>query len=351
MLKHNLRDYHQNILITGGCGFIGSNLAKHLLETYDDVNITLLDNISTGSLNNITQLLSKYGERITYKHVDLSDNNQVNKLINEIDFNKIEICFHFAASIGVKLINDEPYKSMINSMKITENMINIFNRFNIKVIYGSTSEVYGETIHNCGSCETDNLSILPTSSPRSSYAASKLFTEHLLQAQSFKSIIVRFFNVVGTSQKPDYGHILPNFIERLSNKEKMIIHNNGTDVRSYCHIDDVCEMLGVLLDKYYNYPMVLNIGERYNTISVIDLADLFVEHYYNRLGNFATLEEHIELIPFDKVYKNSSVINNRFPNTSKINEVYWELTNKKLHTKPISLIVMDIIYEYKKGNV
>ena len=308
---------HTKIIVTGAAGFIGSNLVKELLKD-KDVEILALDNYKTGSESNLEGLDYK---RLTRVCVDLDESESVKNLHSIIDFSKYTLCYHFAASIGVKEILENPKKSLINSMNITNNMIPIFNKYNIKVIYSSTSETYGESSFG-GSCEDDNLSILPTCSSRSSYAASKLFTEHLLRSYNFECTIVRFFNVVGKDQKHDYGHVMPNFIKDAKAGVPLLVHDDGESVRSYCYIDDAVRMLLALAFKDVKYQPVYNIGVRGNKIETGDLADLII--------NMLDSDSCLEYVPFKKKYPKGDQIEIRYPDCTLINKLLLDLDMYKI---------------------
>lgn len=295
------------ILITGGCGFIGSSLAKSLL--YDGHKVVLIDNFSTGrkenieSINNLNCLLH---------NVDLS-NNQNSDKIEEI-IKDIDVCFHFAASIGVSLIANDPKGTFKNSTKINDVLFPLFEKYNTKVIYSSTSEVYGETKTSFGSTERDKLEILPVQGNRGSYACSKLFSEFLLRSYNFPSIIVRFFNIVGPSQVQDYGHVLPKFISAAKSNKDLIVHNDGTQVRSFCDIRDCVEMLKLLLDDKHNNE-IYNIGSSQNICNIAALAQIVIDTTKSK--------SNIINIPFEEALGSQfEEISIRFPNTNKISQYY-----------------------------
>lgn len=295
------------ILITGGCGFIGSSLAKSLL--CDGHKVILIDNCSTGRKENIEDIKDL---NCSLHIMDLSDSNNLDKL-NEI-IKDIDICYHLAASIGVKLINSDPNGSFINSSRINNNLFPLFEKYKTKVIYSSTSEVYGETKSSIGSKEDDKFEILPLQDSRSSYAASKIYSEFLLKSYNFPSIIVRFFNIVGPSQVQDFGHVIPKFINSALKNESLIIYNDGTQVRSFCDIRDCVQMLKLLIDNKHNGE-IYNIGSDKNVCNVSTLAQTII--------NVSNSKSYIETKEFSEVYGNKfGEIQNRFPNTQKISQYY-----------------------------
>lgn len=295
-----------HILITGGAGFIGHNLAKRLL--HDGHRITILDNFYTSCSDNIEVL----SEKIKFYNIDLSDENNINEISNLVS--DVDVVYHLAASIGVKLVQNNMSKTLHNSLKINDILFPIFQKYNVKVIFSSTSEVYGETTEKSGSKETDVLKILPPGKPRGSYACSKLLSEFLIKSYTFKSVIVRFFNIVGTGQVSDYGHVLPKFIELAKKNEPITVFHDGQMIRSYCDIRDAIEMLALLLDDEHD-GHIYNIGSSCKPISVLDLAKNVIE--------ISNSKSKIKFIPFNEALGvQFEEIFVRFPNTEKINKFY-----------------------------
>jgi UDP-glucose 4-epimerase len=296
-----------NILITGGCGFIGSSLAKSLLA--DGHKVILIDNFSTGRAKNIEDINDM---NATLHNWDLSDpwySDKLDKLLKDVD-----VCYHLAASIGVKLVQEDPKGTFLNSTKINDVLFPLFEKHNTKVIYSSTSEVYGETKKATGSEETDKLEIYPVQKPRGSYACSKLFSEFLIRSYNFPSVIVRFFNIVGPSQVQDYGHVLPKFINSAKNNRDVTVFHDGTQVRSYCDIRDCVEMLKLLLDDKHNSE-IYNIGNSENVCNVATLAQTVID--------LTKSKSRIINIPFEEALGSQfEEIYIRFPNTQKISKYY-----------------------------
>ena len=212
------------------------------------------------------------------------------------------------------LFQEKPKETFLNSTKINDNLFPLFEKHQVKVIFSSTSEVYGETKNRDGSKETDHLEIHPVQKPRGSYACSKLFSEFMLRAHTFPTVIVRFFNIVGPTQVPDYGHVLPRFIECAANNVTVPVYGSGRQVRSFCDIRDAVEMLILLIGNEHNGE-IYNIGNDANICDVSTLAQevikvvgskSFIEHiaFKDALGD-----------QFEEIYI-------RYPNTDKINKYY-----------------------------
>lgn len=286
-----------NIMITGGAGFIGSSLARELKNEHD---IIIVDNFSTGSEDNIKNLIQK---GIKVHDLDLASTNSIKYMDRYLK--NIDVVYHFAASIGVDLVLNNSSETLLNSFNINNNMFPLFEKHSVKVIFSSTSEVYGETSID-GAKETDNLSIMST--PRGSYASAKLTSEFLLRSYNFPYVITRFFNIVGPSQVGHYGHVLPKFISAAINNESLKIYNGGKSIRSFCDIRDAVQMLKILLDDKHNGE-IYNIGSDFNTVSIKNLAFMVI----------SILNSESE---FENIEKDNEDIHYRVPNTDKINKYY-----------------------------
>ena len=293
------------ILITGGAGFNGSCLAKSLLE--DGHEIFIIDNFNTSKQSNISDIIN----RINFLELNLDNNDtcEAEKIISEMD-----VIYHFASSIGVKLIQEKPTISLHNSMNINNHLLPLFELYQKKVIFSSTSEVYGETKNRDGSRETDNLEIYPSQKPRGSYACSKLMTEFLIRSYTFPNTIVRFFNIVGPTQLPDYGHVLPRFIDKIINKEDLVVYGDGKQIRSFCDIRDAVEMLKLLINDVHNNE-IYNIGNDKNICTINELADACIDILKSK--------SNIKHITFEEALgKQFEEIFIRYPNTNKIKQYY-----------------------------
>lgn len=295
------------VLITGGAGFVGSSLAKELI--YDGHEVFIIDNFSTGRDLNVEGINKEY-----VFDLDLTDPKEMATVEHILAYT--DVCYHFAASIGVKLVQEKPKETFINSTKINDNLFPLFEKYKTKVIFSSTSEVYGETKNKDGSKETDHLEIHPVQKPRGSYACSKLFSEFMLKSYNFPSVIVRFFNIVGPTQVPDYGHVLPRFIECAVNNMTIPVYGSGRQVRSFCDIRDATEMLKLLiLDFDLHSGEIYNIGNDSNVCDIGDLAQTVV-----KTVNSTSFIEHIGFE--EALGKNFEEIYVRYPNTDKIKKYY-----------------------------
>lgn len=247
-----------NILITGAAGYIGSHVAKRLLES-TKYNIFILDNLSTGSIETLNIL--KTIRDFEFIELDLKEFDKVNALLKE---NKINTILHFAASIVVPESVENPLKYYINNTVNTTNLIKCAVENNVnKFIFSSTAATYGEptNLPKSGIDET-----YPTN-PITPYGMSKLMSERVIQDTAlanpnFKYVIFRYFNVAGADINfnneiltPRIGQSFPNATHLIKiasecatkKREKMAIFGedfptiDGTGVRDYIHVDDLAD--------------------------------------------------------------------------------------------------------------
>ena len=258
------------VLITGGAGFIGSNLIGKLLSKGTE-SIYIIDDLSTGKLENIETYMDS--KKITLINKRVEDCNELDSLLNGIDF-----CFHLAAGVGVKYIMDNVSKALLTNIEGTHKIIESCKKNNVPILITSTSEVYGVSNDPVWTEETKSL-IGPPTKLRWSYAASKLIDEFLALSEyndgNLKPIIVRLFNIIGTNQLSEFGMVVPKFIEAALKNEPIVIHGTGEQTRSFTWVGDVVNYF-YLLAKNELYGEIFNIGQT-EEISIKDLATLIIE--------------------------------------------------------------------------
>src|SRR5215471_2081725 len=219
-------------LITGGAGFIGSHLAEQLL--HKGHTVTIIDDLSTGSIRNIEHLKGKAGFR--YVIDTILNRPLLAELIDDCD-----IIFHLAAAVGVKLIVESPVRTIETNVKGTETVLECANKKKKKVLVTSTSEVYGKT-PKLSFSEEDDLVLGPTAKGRWSYACSKALDEFLALAygkeKNLPVVIPRLFNTVGPRQTGRYGMVIPTFVRQALLRHPITVYGDGTQSRCFTHVDD-----------------------------------------------------------------------------------------------------------------
>ena len=275
-------------LITGGAGFIGSHLAERLLDRGD--HVVLLDNLSTGSMENIRHL--KTQERMEY-HLDAIENRRlVAELVDDAD-----IVVHLAAAVGVRLIVESPVRTIETNVNGTQIILEAAEKKRKLVLAASTSEVYGKSTQVPFREEAD-LVLGPTTKGRWSYAASKALDEFLAlsywRERKVPVIVVRLFNTVGPRQTGRYGMVLPNFVKQALDDAPITVYGSGTQSRCFCDVRDTVESLIRLMDSERAVGEVVNIGNT-EEISIAELA----EAVKVRTGS----SSKIAYVPYDQAYE------------------------------------------------
>ncbi|MHC4386050.1 MAG: GDP-mannose 4,6-dehydratase, partial [Planctomycetota bacterium] len=252
-------------LITGGAGFIGSHLAEKLLAAGHDV--IAIDDLSTGSLNNINHLLNN-------PKFDFIYDNVRNAEMMHVLVEKCDAIYHLAAAVGVQLIVDDPVHTIETNIHGTEVVLNIANKFRKKILLASTSEVYGKS-EKVPFQEDDDTVMGSTKFSRWSYACSKAIDEFLGMAYyeqyGLPVIVARFFNTVGPRQTGRYGMVIPRFVERALKNEPIIIYGTGKQSRCFGYVGDVVDAAVALMNCPDAPGRVYNVGST-EEISMEDLA-------------------------------------------------------------------------------
>ena len=291
-------------LITGGAGFVGAHLAEVLLEHGDQVQI--IDDLSTGSMQNIAHL--KNHSRFSYI-LDSVMNRPL--MLESVD--QADVVFHLAAAVGVRLIVEQPVRTMETNIKATELVLELCARKQKPVLISSTSEVYGKLDQLCFS-EEDNLVLGPTSRARWCYAASKIIDEFLARAyfreKGLPTVIVRLFNTIGPRQTGQYGMVVPRFVSQALLDECITVYGDGTQRRSFTWVGDVVNAMKDLIVHPGAYGEVFNIGHS-KDITIYELAILVKEMTGSR--------SQIRFVPYAEAYQEGfEDMPRRLPDISKL---------------------------------
>ena len=260
----------KKVIVTGGAGFIGSNLVKKLLDLNVE-KLLIIDDLSTGNESNISSIVSD--ERVQFLNSKIEDIESINELFEDYDF-----CYHLAAGVGVQYIMDNLSESLLTNILATHKVLEACQANGLPVLLTSTSEVYGVAEDDVWTEDTKSL-IGPTTKLRWSYAASKMIDEFialsLFEEGKVSPIIVRLFNIIGPNQLSKYGMVVPRFIESALEDKDILIHGDGSQSRSFTWVDDVVNYL-IKLAEVKAYGEVFNIGQT-EEISIKNLAELIIE--------------------------------------------------------------------------
>jgi UDP-glucose 4-epimerase len=275
-------------LITGGAGFIGSHLSERLLELGHDVMV--LDNLSTGSIENISHL--KPQKRFTYVIDSVTNEPVLAEMIDGSD-----VVFHLAAAVGVKLIVEQPVHTIETNVHGTEVVLKHANKKKKLVFIASTSEVYGKSA-DVPFREAADLVLGATAKHRWAYACSKLIDEFLALAywkeKKLPIIIVRLFNTVGPRQTGQYGMVLPTFVRQALAGKPMTVFGDGSQSRSFTYVGDVVGAMIRLASEPRAIGDVFNVG---NT------AEISIRELAERVKSLTSSASPIHFVPYDEAYE------------------------------------------------
>jgi len=291
-------------LITGGAGFIGSHLAERLLDEGHEVGV--LDNLSTGSIDNIAHLKGRAG--FSYTIDSVTNESLLAELIDRCD-----VVFHLAAAVGVKLIVEQPVHTIETNVHGTEVVLKHANKKKKLVVIASTSEVYGKSA-DVPFREAADLVLGPSAKHRWAYACSKLIDEFLALAywkeKKLPVIVVRLFNTVGPRQTGQYGMVLPTFVRQALAGHPITVFGDGTQSRSFTYVGDVVDALVKLAADRRAIGEVFNIGNM-GEVTIADLAA--------RVKAMTGSCSPIHYIPYDQAYEAGfEDMPRRVPDISKI---------------------------------
>jgi UDP-glucose 4-epimerase len=309
------------ILLTGGAGFIGSHLADHYAAKGDQV--TILDNFSTGSQENIAHLAGK----VTTIDGDIRNFDLVEKLTSNAD-----LVLHMAAALGVNTILESPLESMSTNITGSEVVLNAAAKFKKRIIIASTSEIYGKNPKQPLS-EADDRVVGAPQKIRWTYSDAKAIEEAmafaLYKEKKLPVTTVRLFNTVGPRQTGRYGMVVPRFVQAALKNEALTIYGDGTQSRVFCHVDDAVQAIATIAATDATIGEVFNVGGS-GEISIKALAEKVI----------ATTKSQsvITYTPYTEAYPAGfEDIQRRVPDISKIKQaVGWA------PTKDLETIIKDI---------
>ena len=291
-------------LVTGGAGFIGSHLVDVLRESGHEVLV--LDDLSTGRLENLEGALSS--GLVEFVDGSVTDEDLVMDCMADVD-----VCFHLAAAVGVKLIVDNPLETTLRNVRGCDVVTGASARLGKRLLYASTSEIYGK--NGRGPLHEGSERILgSTATTRWSYSTSKAFGEILAfgyhKDLGAENIIVRLFNTVGPRQAGQYGMVLPRFVSQALAGEDLTVYGDGTQSRCFCHVNDTVRALLALIETDSAIGDVFNVGST-QEIGIEELAHRVIE----RTGS----SSEIRYVPLEEAYEPGfEEVSHRKPVTKKL---------------------------------
>ena len=275
-------------LITGGAGFIGSHLAEALLARGD--NVIVLDDLSTGSVDNLRHLRSRQSLQCFFESV--MNRQLLAEVVDEAD-----VVYHLAAAVGVRRIIESPVRTIETNVKGTELVLEAAAKKHKLVFIASTSEVYGKN-NKVPFCEDDDTILGPTVKARWSYASSKALDEFLALAywkeKKLPVVIGRLFNTVGPRQSGRYGMVLPTFVSQALEGQPLTVFGTGKQSRCFGYVGDAVEAILRLAGADRAVGEVVNIGND-SEITIEALAALVKQRTES--------SSEIQYIPYDQAYE------------------------------------------------
>jgi UDP-glucose 4-epimerase len=313
----------KKILITGGLGFIGFHLVKYLYDKYSNLNITVIDNLSSSKID--------FGPLYSKLNVIIKDLIEVEDL--DDDYNDI---YHLASPVGSLGILSKNGFVAKNIIDLTYKVFDITLKCNSKLLFVSSSEIYGHSgIHD----ENEVKQIANTIGTRTEYALGKMTSETVLENLNmnhhFRFNIVRPFNVVGDQQCSKIGFVFPTFFENALLNKNITVFYDGLQKRSFCHVEDIVKALVCVQESDILYE-VFNIGHDQNITTILDLALRIKEKCNSR-------SEIIHIDPVKKYGKCYMEAFNKIPNINKISNVLGWRPEIDLHDS------IEKIYNYYRN--
>jgi len=274
-------------LVTGGAGFIGSHLCEALIQRGDDV--TVLDNLSTGRKENLAPCLSSPG--FQFVEGDVSNKSTLAELLRDMD-----LVFHFAAAVGVEYVMKDPLGSLNTNVIGMQNLLNAMDPSRAKLIYASTSEVYGRA-EKVPFSEEDDRILGPTQKIRWCYACAKALGEYWVLAhhrqRKMSAVILRLFNVCGPRQVGHYGMVMPRFVEQALKGDPLTVYGDGKQSRTFGYVGDVVKGILSLSSEPAALGEVINLGGT-ETVTILELAA--------RIKFLTQSSSTIQMIPYEEAY-------------------------------------------------
>ena len=316
-------------LITGGAGFVGSHLADKLIGQGHE--ITVIDDLSTGRYSNVEHLEGHERFRLIIDTV-------LNAPLMEELIRDSDRVFHMASAVGVRLIMEQPVKTIETIFHGTDVVLKYCSRYRKRVLIPSTSEVYGKGA-SIPFREEDDLLTGATDKHRWAYACAKTLDEFLALAHWKETrlpvVVVRLFNTVGPRQTGQYGMVVPRFVHNALRNEPITVFGDGTQQRCFGHVLDVVEGLSKLLETPECFGQVINLGND-EEVSILGLAERAIE--------LTGSTSEIRYIPYEEAYGDGfEDMRRRVPGLEKARKLIGYQP-----TRNLTDIINDVTAEYRK---
>jgi UDP-glucose 4-epimerase len=299
--------------VTGGAGFIGSHLVETLAARGDQVLI--LDDLSTGDRRNVEHLLASGSVELV--EGSILDPDLVDGCVKSVD-----ACFHLASAVGVQLVVSQPLDTLLCNVRGTDIVISAAVRHSRRLLFTSTSEIYGKNSTGALDEQSDRILGSPFKA-RWGYSTAKAFGEALAHGycreQGAKIVVARLFNTVGPRQKGAYGMVLPRLVQQALAGDDLTVYGTGTQSRCFVHVADTVHALSLLIESEEAVGDVFNVGSSVE-VPIIELAAKVIERTGSR--------SRVQLIPYESAYgEGFEELGRRKPDTSRLERLTgWRIS-------------------------
>lgn len=321
-----------HIFITGGAGFLGSHLTEYHLNKGDKV--TIIDNLSTGRKKNIIPFMDN--PNFIFFENDMLTWDGLDNIVASSDR-----IYHFAASVGNKYVLEDPFKTLMNNINLCQHLLESVANCNRKatILIASSSEVYGFPLASIFN-EPDILCLAPPAQKRSEYALSKTVNESMAKVYhekyQLRLIVIRFFNTIGPNQIPDYGMVVPRFIQQALAGEPITVIGEGTDTRCFADVRDIVCILDDLAENESIIGKTVNVGDD-TEIAITTLAEKVIR--------LSESQSKIVRVPAESVYgQQFAASNHRRPN---LRFLYSLIKHRPIWD--IDKTLLDLIQRYRSN--
>ncbi|MFW6158103.1 MAG: GDP-mannose 4,6-dehydratase [Planctomycetota bacterium] len=318
-----------HIVITGGAGFIGSHLAEAFLD--DGAGVTAVDDLSTGARKNIEHL--RENPRFDLVIENVANEGVLDHLVRDAD----AVC-HLAAAVGVRLIVEDPVRTIETNILGTEVALKVAARYGARLFIASSSEVYGKN-DALPFAEDSDMVLGPTTHSRWCYACSKAIDEFLALAyhreRGLPVVIGRFFNTVGPRQTGQYGMVVPRFVQQALAGDPITVYGDGEQTRCFCHVSDVVAAVSRLMFEPKAEGGIFNIGSD-EGITINRLAE--------KVKTITGSSSDIIHVPYEEAYEEGfEDMRSRQPDVSRVKDlVGFEVT------RDVDQIIRDVVEHFRQ---
>lgn len=293
-------------LVTGGAGFIGSHLTERLLAQGN--HVLILDDLSTGRRDNLRSIESH--PKLEFRNGSITDSDLLKDVVRDV-----EVIYHLAAAVGVKLVADDPVRTIETNIFPTEVLLRLAAEGKKRFFLASTSEAYGKNPKERWT-EEEDLQFGATSHPRWAYGCSKAIDEFLALAYHRKHglnvVVARFFNVVGPRQVGHYGMVIPRFVDQALAGGPIVVYDDGGQIRCFAHVREVVAAVIKLMETPTAVGRVFNVGSD-QPVSIRQLAEEVARRVDSKVP--------LKFVPYGEVYgADFEDVRRRVPDLSRLEQ-------------------------------